>query len=270
MKQQKQEIMKTQKNYTEEQFKIAEDIVNAHNQKVNPNNEPWCADGKPGYLIIDLTGDERCFFTLYRFHNQTLASQNPFSFIQNLSTDLIEAVKKVATGKGLPIMFQADNNFNPNHIPHIAFPFGKYKGESISGVYEKDAQYVIWMANNFTAKNKKQKSTEEVLKAIKEAHFQMLTEANRENCKSEFQGELKERSDYKLKILSSKVFKDPFGYNTNPRYRAIDENENLFQFYSKDILENGVTYNVKGTVRSHKEYVGKKYTCINRVKISEI
>lgn len=258
----------TRNTYTPAQLERAQALVDAHNAAVNPSGEPWCAEGRPGYLIIDLTGRKSSFFTLYRFSNRTLPGRDPYTYIKNLSTDLVAAVEKVATHSGLPIMFSGDDNFNPEHIPHTCFQNGKYRGQSIADVYETDPQYVVWAANNFTAKNKKQQIVIDTLAAIKDAHFQMLTERNQAECQSEYQGALKQRLDLTLTVYTSKLFKGDFG-PAKTRYRATDAAGNLYQFYTKnhDLIKDGV-YEITGTVTNHREYVGKKFTCLNRVKVN--
>lgn len=260
----------TRNTYTDAQLERAQAIVDAHNAAVNPTAQPWCAEGRPGYLIIDLTGRKSSYFTLYRYNNLTLAGRDPYTYIKNLSTDLIQAVEKVATHAGLPIMLSGEDNFNPEHIPHTCFQHGKYRGQSIATVYETDPQYVVWAANNFTAKNKKQQIVKDTLSAIKEAHFQMLTERNQAECQSEYQGQLKERMTLSLTIYTGKKFSSEWG-PAKTRYRAVDANGNLYQFYSKnhDIKPN-TTVDITGTVMNHREYVGKRYTCLNRVNITII
>lgn len=256
----------TRNNYTPAQLERAQALVDAHNAAVNPTGEPWCAEGRPGYLIIDVTGRKSSYFTLYRFNNRTLRNRDPHTYIKNLSTDLVTAVEKVATHSGLPIMFSGTDNFNPEHIPHTCFQNGKYRGQSIASVYETDPQYVIWAANKFTAKNKKQQIVIDTLAAIKEAHFQMLTEKNQSNCPSEYQGQLKERLTLELTIYTSKTFDNGMFGQSKPRYRATDADGNLYQFYYKGDLPKEITISITGTVTKHREYVGKKFTCLNRVK----
>jgi hypothetical protein len=191
-------------------------------------------------------------------------------FIRNLSTDLITAVQKVATHRGLPIALYDDDNFNPEHIPHICFQHGKYKGQSISSVYEQDPRYVIWAANNFTARNKKQRMVLDALTAIKQTHFQMLTEQNRAQSTSQYQGLLKERLQLTLTITACRQYQNDYGPD-NFRYRAQDASGNLFQFYYKNQpLVKGAQVDIKGTVKAHRELVGIQTTCLNRVKVIAI
>ena len=256
---------RTSNHYTPEQLALADQLVAEHNAVVNPTGESFCAAGRPGYLMIDPTGRKHSYFTLYRYNN--LALRNPVQFVQNLSTDLIKAVQKVATHTGLPILLNADDNFNPANVPHTCFQNGKYSGQPIADVYETDPQYVIWAANKFTAKNRKQQLVIDTLAAIKEAHFQMLTEQNQATCSSRYQGQIKQRLQFELTIYAEREFHNEWTGGIKTRYRATDADGNLFQFYSKHRLTKDQTYTLTGTVTRHVEYVGKQFTCINRVKV---
>lgn len=263
-----QNTHRTQNSYSPAQLEQAHALVDAHNKAVNPDDLPWCEDGRPGYLIIDLSGRRQCYFTLWRFFSQTVPSAKPYMFIRNLSTDLITAVQKVATHRGLPIALYDNDNFNPEHIPHICFQHGKYKGQSISSVYEQDPGYVIWAANKFTARNKKQRMVLEALNAIKQSHFQLLTEQNRAQSTSQYQGDLKDRLQLTLTITACRQYRNQSGPD-NFRYRAQDAHGNLFQFYyKKQPLVKGAQVDIVGTVKAHREFVGKQITCLNRVKVT--
>ena len=257
---------------TDAQIEAAQAIVDAHNAKVNPTGEPWCAKDRPGYYIIDLTGRKHCFYTLYRYYNQSVRQDKAFQYICNLSLDLMEAVNKVCTHRGLPVMLDTGSgNFRPEHIEALVFHVGRYKGQPISDVYAENPGYVVWAANNMTAKNKNQQMTVEALRHMRDAHFQMVTEENKATCTSRYQGLLKERSVRQLTVYAVKQPSiDPIsGIVGKRRYRAQDAQGNLYQFYTNDDLVVNQVYSVTGTVRNHKELLGKQYTCLNRVKVQQ-
>ena len=251
----------------------AYEIVRAHNQSVNPDGHNiYDKDKINSFYCVSLTGNRRSYYTLY-VHNNHCVSPNAkrFYYVCNLSTDLIEAVEKICTGKGKPVMLEVRDNFNPERIPGTHFPFGKYKGESLSDVYERDPKYVVWASYNMTSK-KHTKSMDQFfqgLEYLRDAHFQMVTEENLETATSVYVGEIKQRMDLELRMTSKfKPEPDAWGNQENTRYKAEDPDGNHFRFYSgNDDLEVGETYNIRGTVTKHFELLGVKTTSINRVAV---
>lgn len=59
---------RTSNHYTPEQLALADQLVAEHNTVVNPTGESFCAAGRPGYLMIDLTGRKSSYSTLYRYN----------------------------------------------------------------------------------------------------------------------------------------------------------------------------------------------------------
>jgi uncharacterized protein (DUF3820 family) len=249
-------------------------LIDAHNRQVNPENKNiYESDSFKTYYVISVTGNRRSYYTLYQHYN---VNANQFTqkdhYVCNLSTDLIEAVSKICTGKGLPVVLYIDDNFNPERIPATCFPIGKYKGQSLADVYDTDPNYIIWASFNLTPK-KNTLAIEMMFQALyhlRDAHFQMITEKNQKTSTSEHQGQLKKRYDLELTIVSR--FKaQPTDFQPNPKtkYKAQDANGNMYQFYCGfDNLEIGTIYQLKGTVNRHFTSLGINYTALNRIAIN--
>lgn len=249
-------MTQTIKNYTDQDFEIASRLVDEHNQKV----------GESKFIfVIDLTGDKRCYFTLYRFNSGPCSPHvNPYTYLRNLSLDLVEATKKVATGKGLPILLHSDENRLPERFDADQISFGKYKGQTLSEVYEKDPSYIVWLAKNHKPDTKRGQKFSEILFGLRDLYFQTLSEKNNETCTSVWVGEPKSRLDLELTVLYKKNIPD-----SNPKYFSQDINGNLFEFWSALSLEKDSQIRVRGTVTKHIENLSRKITRINRVTLSK-
>jgi uncharacterized protein (DUF3820 family) len=251
---QKKTMTETLKNYTEQDFEIASRLVYQHNQKVGESKI---------IFVVDLTGAKRCYFTLYRFNSGPCSPHvNPYTYLRNLSLDLVEAVKKVATGKGLPILLYSDENRLPERFDADQISFGKYKGQTLSEVYEKDPGYIVWLAKNHQPDTKRGQKFSEMVYGLRDLYFQALSEKNLETCKSIWVGEPKSRLDLDLTVLYKKIIPE-----SNPKYLTQDSNGNLFEFWSALSLEKDSQVRVRGTVTKHIENLSRKITRINRVAL---
>lgn len=243
----------TVKNYTDQEFELASQLVDEHNQKVGESKR---------IFVVDTTGAKRCYFTLYRFNTGPGSPHvNPYTYLRNLSLDLVEAVKKVATGRGLPILLYSGDNRLPERFNADQISFGKYKGQTLFEVYEKDPRYVVWLAKNYTGKRNQ---FLEIATGLSDLYFQTLSEINRETCKSVWVGEPKTRLDLSLTVLFRKSVGDD-----KPKYLTQDADGNLFEFWLNESLEKGSQVQVRGTVIKHYENLSRKITRINRVVLSK-
>jgi hypothetical protein len=257
---------RTQNTYTNAQITEAQALVEAHNNLVNPDGIPFCEKGRPGYFLIHTSGDKRVYFTLYRFNNLTLPGVNPFQYAQNLSTDLLTAVKKMCSGRGLPIILNDDENFNPKLQGTPVLGFGKHRGMTLDAVYDIAPNYVMWIANKFEGRNKQGRALKAHALTIAEAHYQMVTAQNQSTCNSRFQGQLKERVELELTVYNvTPATTDEYGQTSKPKFKAVDANENLYYFWSNNDFAKDDVIEIKGTVVGHREILGKQFTRLNRI-----
>jgi len=248
--------MKTLNEYTEADFAEARTIVEAHNTTVG--------DSKSFY-IIDVTGRKGVYFTLYRFNH--LAKKNPYTYLGNLSTNIIEAAHKICSGRGNRVQLSEVDNFNPEFPKSGILSFGKHKGKDLNEIYETDPKYILWMAGNVTAKTKHMAAIVEHSKYLAEMHWQMLTEKNQAECTSVYLGTLKERLDLDLIITFSMVQKqDEWDQGpTRYKYKAKDANDNILQFWSGKVFEKDTELKFRATIKGQREIVGKRTTILTRV-----
>jgi len=269
---------------TDEQIDQAYKIVEDHNQKVDPDHK---TRKQFGCYVVSPTGRQQVFFTLYRhkvkFHPLV---KNPV-YCGNLSMNIVDAVKKICNGSGMPVELEDAQTYRPKKgftcdgVPFLTF--GKYKGQTLQEVFENDPQYVIWFAKTFEVggyyshrkdahvpAKPKNLALKEIANDLKDAHFQMISDKNREECTSEYCGELKKRDDFDLQVYrkeESSNWKEVYSDIITYHYFLKDQDDNLFHFWCKADMEKGENYMIKGTVVKHEERMGKKYTRLNRVII---
>lgn len=237
-------------------------------RKVEKHNE-----GKEfgnSFYIIDLTGDKKVYFTLYKYTKPLTGYVNPYKYIKNISIDFEKVVDKVINKLHLPILIDYKENNSPlligfrkrtkEGIPTL--PFGKYRGNTLEEVWEKDKGYVIWFNINYKSDDKYKITEEDIIlkeqsKELVNIFFEEISEKNRKECTSEFI-ELNKRMEFFIeitKINNGKIF-------------GKNEDGNIIYFYNdgKD-FGVGQKLTVVGRTTRHVEILGRKTTYINRIKI---
>jgi hypothetical protein len=249
--------MRTLNEYTEAELDEAKSIVEAHNAT---------ASDSKSFYIVDVTGRKSVYFTLYRFNHMGI--RNPYTYLGNLSTNIVEAVKKICTGRGNRVELSETDNFNPDFPKSGLLNFGKHKGKDLNEIYESDSGYVLWIANKFEPRTKHMRDIVQHAKHLSEMHWQMVTEINLAECTSEYVGELKERLDLGLTITFIKKHTDDWlGGNTRYKYTCKDSNGNIIQFWSGKVFEKDTELNFRGTVKAQREIVGRRTTILTRVAL---
>jgi hypothetical protein len=96
------------------------------------------------------------------------------------------------------------------------------------------------------------------------AYKRSVQEKETKNTTSGYVGVIKHRDVFNLTVKRYNVFDGNYGYSH--QYIFDDQDGNVFCWYatSKQDLEIGNTYNIKGTIKKHSEYNGVKQTTITR------
>lgn len=250
-----------------------------------------------GYYILDTTGKFEVYFTLWRYTcclNQ-VGWVNPYTYIKNVTTDFakLEKIINVLSHNPLPILIATCENNDPKvcsfrerlkeGIPIVKF--GKYEGKTIDEIYEIDKNYVLWFANNYkrgtykdfrgnikqSVPNEEDRVLINSAKVYLEAFFTELTTKNREECQSNYIGELKKRMTIEAKVtyIKEKVESDYDGGEIITRtINMVTNDVDFLYIYDKDFgLKVGDVITLKGTPTKYIERVGKKTTYFNRVEI---
>lgn len=107
------------------------------------------------------------------------------------------------------------------------------------------------------------------LMAAYQREMDKLREQRAQNRVNEWVGEIKERRDFTVNVLSIN-YADGY-YGTVEINKFIDDNgRTLVWFANTDSgMEKGHTYHITGTVKKHDKFNGWKQTIITRVKVKE-
>jgi hypothetical protein len=157
--------------------------------------------------------------------------------------------------------------------------FGKYKGQTLAQIAAEDMNWVIWLAKNFNVYSfsspnpyaKLKQSTIDYRKnlvaearQIVEAHYEKITEANRENSLSDHFGKIGMRLTLKLKVIA---VVEKYDYSV---IKTETPEGNKIYFYDKGFgIQPGQEISATGTICKQTENLGIKVTYINRVKITQ-
>lgn len=127
------------------------------------------------------TGAKNCFYTLRYEFEETVYLKLPGGAVDtkvvprdyhicNLSIDREQAIAKALelTGKDLSASFEVETiaRRRAGEVDWSVFHFGKYEGESIHEVRQKDPDYLIWVGENYNSQC--QSKTIEMIKALME------------------------------------------------------------------------------------------------------
>jgi len=147
---------------------------------------------------------------------------------------------------------------NIKKITDNIIPFGKHKDKSLTEINLIDRNYLEWMS-----------SQDEKDCNIWNFKIQTFLENNDAPLElNEYVGNVKDRLTFEVVVKSIYYLEGVYG--TTALYTMRDsEGHTIITFYSgsKMKLEVGESYDIKGTVKSHKEYRDVKQTVLTRVSL---
>jgi hypothetical protein len=192
--------------------------------------------------------------------------------------------------------------------PADVIGFGKYRGKTLGEVYATDPQYVIWIANKYEGgKGEKGREFRRIAKELADGYFRELGDTNRAAETKDYFGNPGDKFAGPVKVLKTDQYFSDYSGDATFRIRA-ENDDSRFQFYVspkalcklfgieyktrrdsdtygrpiystsnetlmeiKAGLENikNQEVNIKGTVKGHREIVGKKWTTLSRVAFTE-
>lgn len=102
------------------------------------------------------------------------------------------------------------------------------------------------------------------MERLKEQELARSTTAN-----SQHVGEPKQRMEMVLTVNTTRVFEGQYGPKT--LHNMVDDQGNAIKWWASGsvTLDEGKTYKVMATVKTHDEYKGRKETVVNRIKVVE-
>lgn len=245
------------------------------------------------YFFITV-GEKLAMFTLWRYYYpksvKDMPCYNPYRYIRTLSSNFNIAVEKALdfmgnSGKVLRIYDEATVEYD---YSGDIFQFGKYKGEKISEVAEKDINYLIYISkNNFKTNSARIKENFTNIDNQVEAYFTAKRERNRANSRSAYVGQEGEKLiDLRVKITSVKIVKidnetlfyNPYASACTVKIKAVDDKGNEFKmdfgsrtanYRGGDGYKVGDELHIKmARIKKNVEIMGIKTTILNYVKFS--
>jgi uncharacterized protein (DUF3820 family) len=221
------------------------------------------------YVTLGQTdGSKDVMFVLYVFNKQSvgIGVHNPYRFLKILSNDLLTACKKakeISGGSDVVIDYES-NKYIATYVPSI-IPFGKYKGQNINEILEKDAKYIMWLAANYTGKGVKLKNELITAKADAES---MITKSNEKREGNSFVGSIGKPIDFKGEVTYIKYYdaygtvhittKLDKGTTGTVIFKDADGNSFRKQGVFKDALSIGDNTKFSALIKYHNEYLGNK------------
>lgn len=146
-----------------------------------------------------------------------------------------------------------------NKITDQTMPFGKHNGKTFKDINLIDRPYLEWMADQDNEKC-----------SIWNFKIQTFLENNTAPIEvNEYLGEVKQRLEFN-NVLVKSIYQFQTQYGISTLYTMCNETgHTLITFYSgtKVKMNIGGVYNIKGTIKGHKEYRNVKQTVLTRINI---
>lgn len=255
--------------YTEEQMAEAFEILENHNKSVPPKKE----GARKVTFILDVTGKHQAYFTLWREvepdPKYPTCGFNTFDirYVSNVSTDLIEAVRKVCD-RFPNSSIEVDRTGNRTHLigknrSCDKFTFGKYRGELFEDVLEKDPQYFIFLDRNANPLYA-HKPQNQAIAYFATAAGEMITKKNQETSTSEYVGVVGKKMVLDLELYKAKKY--PGKKTTYCNFKDSKGNRFKGRILGQkfgDLEERvGETIRMKCQIDWHDEIMGIKFTGI--------
>lgn len=243
------------------------------------------------YFFITV-GKKLAMFTLWRYYYpkdiKNMPFYNPYRYIRTLSNNFNVAVEKALNfmgNSGKVLRIYDETTIEYDYSGDI-FQFGKYKGEKISEVAEKDINYLIYISKNrFKTNSTRIINNFTNIDNQVEAYFTAKREKNKANSRSEYIGAEGDKIlDLRVRITSVKIVKNellnsPYASACTCKIKAVDDRGNEFRmdFGSKTAnyphCDNGYKVgdglHIKiARIKKNVEIMGIKTTILNYVKFS--
>lgn len=246
-----------------------EEIVNAEKYLEEGKDPNW--DFKLGYFYIDVSGKYSVYYTLWK------DSPRNTNFITNLSTDFQTAVEKAKKISGrIPVIIDRTGTkaglFKASKAEILTF--GKYRGQRLGNIFASDPQYIIWLNKNYKGKNP---DTAEKIKYYADLYYETITQKNREESPSEYQGEIGGKITFEAEVYDVKRTEYTGAHSnwnramdtkSNLQCKLIDKDGNKYSTYNiGGEVQKGDFVKISARVKDHKELMGIKFTIINYCKI---
>lgn len=156
----------------------------------------------------------------------------------------------------------------------LTMPFGKYKGETIESIFDKDEKYIYWLYNSDSVKYIKSNTLLQKLADYAQIAKENIITANKEKTNDALPMDISP-IERKLTIYSAHINNSIFGFNqVTYKFKMKDEFGNLYsyqgsseifvQHFSEVINKNNIDILVKCKVSGNFESMGLIF---NKIKL---
>ena len=182
---------------------------------------------------------------------------NPANYLGNLGMDIETAVLNAR--KRVPkfqINIEAWETVS-KRLSNNTMPFGKYRGMTIEDIFDKDEQYLLWIATSDSINYIKSEGAVNLIKEYSAIAKENITNSNRSKSTSKSLP-IEEKTSVKDLIMYSFFVKTNDGvdsYNV-AKFKDADGNKYVYQGNSKKITKETVKMDLKCRVVGSYEAMG--------------
>ncbi len=239
-----------------------------------------------GFYAVSTATEHRTCYALWRIFPQDVS--NPI-YIKNLAITFEDAVcRAMECLKNCNVRLQIVDNsyFEPYYsLSDDIMPFGKYRGKRMSEIYCIDPFYVLWLANKFEIRNRKEERIVVLARGFRYVYLETVVAKKQFPAISRYVGKVGEKlKDMHLTVLSIRLQVDSYrkDYFVDQNVLAVDTDGNRFRFmvkaaaaslspevlscYSRKINVKEHLHLSEAKVLSHYENKGVRYTRLGFVR----
>lgn len=241
-----------------------------------------------GFYAVSVATQHRSVYALWRIFSQP--GRFPL-YIQNLALTFEDAVGRAAKYlRNCNVSLQVLDNayFEPYYgVSDDIISFGKYSGKRLAEIYYIDPHYVLWIANKFEPRNRKDERFVALAQGFRQVYLETVISKRQLPAVSRYIGTVGEKlKDLHLTVITVRLQVDSYkpDYFVDQHVLAADMDGNRFSFVVKaaarslapDILScYTCKINVKeqlhllsAKVLSHYESRGIRYTRLGYIKLA--
>lgn len=238
-----------------------------------------------GYYAISVATNYRSSYALWRIFPKEV----PPLFVENLAINFDDAAQRAFSylqNCNVKLSVLDNSYFEPYYgLTDDIISFGKYHEKRLADIYRIDPQYVLWLANKFEARSRKDEKMLEVAKGFRAVYFETIIQKRQLPAASRHIGKPGDKLfDLNLTVLSVRLQLDNYkkDYHVDQNILATDVEGNRFTFLIKaaavslspEVLSGySKRVNVKETlhikcakVMTHYESRGIRYNRLGYVK----
>ena len=238
-----------------------------------------------GYYAVSVATAHRSVYALWRIFK----AQSPL-YIRNLAINFDDAVQRAMEylrNCNVCLKILDNTYFEPYYSSSDdMIAFGKYSGKRLAEIYYIDPHYVLWIANKFEPRNRKDEKLVEAAQGFRQVYLETVISKRQIPALSRYVGTVGEKlKDLNLTVLAVRLQLDTYknDYFVDQNVLASDMDGNRFSFlvkaaarslapdmlscYTRKVHPKEQLYLVSAKVLSHYESKGIRYTRLGYIKL---